>query len=106
MSWIYLVIAGIFEICFAISLKYSESFSKPLPSILFIVFTILSYIFLDKALGTIPLGTAYAVWTGIGACGIAVIGIFLLKEPASFWRIFFIFTLIGSIIGLKFVSNH
>ncbi len=106
MSWTYLIIAGIFEICFAISLKYSESFTKPLPSVLFIVFTILSYIFLDKALGTIPLGTAYAVWTGIGACGIAVIGIFLLKEPVDFWRIFFIFTLIASIIGLKFVSSH
>ncbi len=106
MSWTYLIIAGIFEICFAISLKYSESFSKPVPTVLFIVFTILSYFFLDKALGTIPLGTAYAVWTGIGACGIAVIGIFLLEEPVEFWRIFFIFTLIGSIIGLKFVSNH
>lgn len=106
MSWIYLIIAGIFEICFATSLKYSESFSKPLPTVLFIVFTILSYFFLDKALGTIPLGTAYAIWTGIGAVGIAVIGIIFLKEPADFWRLFFICTLIGSIIGLKFVSNH
>ncbi len=105
MSWIYLIIAGIFEICFATSLKYSESFSKPVPTILFIVFTILSYFFLDKALGTIPLGTAYAIWTGIGACGIAVIGLIFLKEPADFWRLFFIITLIGSIIGLKFTSN-
>lgn len=106
MSWIYLIIAGIFEICFAISLKYSYSFSKPLPTVLFIVFTILSYIFLDKSLGTIPLGTAYAIWTGIGVLGIAIIGIAFLKEPADFWRIFFIFTLISSIIGLKFVSNQ
>lgn len=105
MSWIYLLIAGVFEICFAISLKYAEGFSKPLPSVLFILFTILSYFFLDKAIGTIPLGTAYAIWTGIGATGIAIIGIFYLGEPAGFWRIFFIFTLIGSIIGLKFVSN-
>ncbi len=105
MSWIFLVIAGIFEICFAISLKYSESFSKPIPSVLFIVFTILSYIFLNKAIETIPLGTAYAIWTGIGAVGIALIGIFFLNEPAGFWRIFFIFTLISSIIGLKFISN-
>ncbi len=105
MSWIYLIIAGVFEICFATSLKYSESFTKLVPTILFIVFTILSYFFLDKALGTIPLGTAYAIWTGIGAFGIAVIGILFLKEPADFWRLFFIITLIGSIVGLKFVSN-
>jgi quaternary ammonium compound-resistance protein SugE len=106
MSWIYLIIAGVFEICFATSLKYSESFTKPVPTILFIVFTILSYFFLDKALGTIPLGTAYAVWTGIGAVGIAVIGLIFLKEPADFWRLFFIFTLIASIIGLKFTANN
>lgn len=105
MSWIYLLIAGVFEISFALSLKYSESFSRPVPTVLFIVFTILSYFFLDKAITHIPLGTAYAVWTGIGAAGIAAIGIIVLKEPAEFWRIFFIFTLIGSIIGLKFVTN-
>ena len=105
MNWIYLIIAGVFEICFAISLKYSESFTKPLPSVLFIIFTFLSYFFLDKSLGTIPLGTAYAIWTGIGAFGIAVIGLVVLKEPSDFWRMFFLFTLIGSIIGLKFTSN-
>lgn len=106
MGWVYLIIAGIFEICFAASLKYSESFTKLVPTILFIVFTVLSYYFLDKALGTIPLGTAYAIWTGIGAFGIAVIGILFLKEPVDFWRLFFIITLIGSIIGLKFASNN
>ncbi len=106
MSWIYLLIAGVFEISFALSLKYSESFTRLWPTIGFIVFTILSYFFLNKALGTIPLGTAYAIWTGIGACGIAVIGIIFLKEPADFWRIFFILTLISSIIGLKLVSNN
>ncbi|MBZ0202003.1 MAG: multidrug efflux SMR transporter [Ignavibacteria bacterium] len=105
MSWIYLLIAGVFEICFALSLKYSESFSKPVPTVLFIVFTILSYFFLDKTITYIPLGTAYAVWTGIGAAGIALIGIVFLKEPAEFWRLFFIFTLIGSIVGLKFVTK-
>jgi quaternary ammonium compound-resistance protein SugE len=106
MHWIYLIIAGIFEVCFAVSLKYSENFTKVLPSILFIVFTILSYIFLNKAMGTIPLGTAYAVWTGIGAFGVAVIGLIFLKEPLEFWRMFFLLTLIGSIIGLKFVTNN
>jgi quaternary ammonium compound-resistance protein SugE len=105
MHWIYLVIAGIFEICFATSLKFSENFTKAMPTILFIVFTILSYFFLNKAMGTIPLGTAYAVWTGIGAFGVAIIGLVLLKEPFEFWRIFFLITLIGSIIGLKFVTN-
>jgi quaternary ammonium compound-resistance protein SugE len=106
MGWVYLILAGIFEICFAASLKYSESFTKLVPTILFIVFTVLSYYFLDKALGTIPLGTAYAIWTGIGAFGIAVIGILFLKEPVDFWRLFFIITLIGSIIGLKFTANN
>jgi quaternary ammonium compound-resistance protein SugE len=105
MSWIYLLIAGVFEISFALSLKYSESFTKLWPTIGFIVFTILSYYFLDKALGTIPLGTAYAIWTGIGAIGIAVIGMAFLKEPVDFWRIFFIIALVSSIIGLKLVSN-
>lgn len=106
MSWIYLLIAGVFEISFALSLKYSESFTKLWPTIGFIVFTILSYYFLDKALGTIPLGTAYAIWTGIGAIGIALTGIFYLNEPAGFWRIFFIITLVSSIIGLKLVTNN
>jgi quaternary ammonium compound-resistance protein SugE len=106
MSWIYLIIAGIFEICFATSLKYSESFTKLVPSVLFIVFTVLSYYFLNRALATIPLGTAYAVWTGIGALGVALIGLTVLKEPFDFWRIFFLLTLVGSIIGLRFVSNN
>jgi quaternary ammonium compound-resistance protein SugE len=105
MSWIYLIIAGVFEICFAVSLKYSASFTKLVPTILFTLFTILSYFFLNKAMGTIPLGTAYAVWTGIGAFGVAVIGIIILKEPADFWRLFFMVTLIGSIVGLKFTAN-
>ncbi len=106
MHWIYLIIAGVFEICFATSLKYSESFTKPLPTILFIVFTILSYFFLDKAIGTIPLGTAYAIWTGIGAIGVAIIGVLFLREPLEFWRLFFLVTLVGSIIGLRFVTNQ
>lgn len=90
MSWLYLLIAGVFEICFAVSLKYSAGFTKPLPSVLFIIFTILSYLFLDKSLETIPLGTAYAIWTGIGATGIAFIGIFYLGElPVS--GVYFLF---------------
>jgi quaternary ammonium compound-resistance protein SugE len=60
---------------------------------------------LYKATQTLPMGTAYAVWTGVGACGTVIVGILFFKEPAAFWRLFFLFTLIGSIIGLKFVSN-
>jgi quaternary ammonium compound-resistance protein SugE len=104
MNWIFLIIAGIFEICFAVSLKYAEGFTKLIPTVLFAVFALLSFFFLTKAIETIPIGTAYAVWTGIGACGITLIGIFYFNEPIDFWRVFFISTLIISIVGLKLIS--
>lgn len=72
---------------------------------MFFVSITLSFYFLNKAIQVIPMGTAYAVWTGIGAVGTVVVGIMLFKEPSDFWRMFFIFLLIGSILGLKFVSN-
>lgn len=104
MSWIYLLLAGVFEIGFTTCLKMSESFSKPLPTLGFIFFTILSFAMLTKALQGIPLGTAYAIWTGIGACGTALIGIWLFGDPAGTLRILFLLLLITSIIGLKLVS--
>ncbi|MCB5183917.1 multidrug efflux SMR transporter [Methylobacillus gramineus] len=104
MSWIYLVLAGLLEIGFTTCLKMSESFSKPLPSIGFLIFAFLSFFMLTKALEGIPLGTAYAVWTGIGACGTAIIGIWLFGDPAGTLRLLFLLLLIGSIIGLKVVS--
>jgi quaternary ammonium compound-resistance protein SugE len=106
MHWIYLIIAGIFEIGFTTSLKLSNNFTAPKWTIAFFVCISLSFHFLNLSIKVIPIGTAYAVWTGIGAVGTALIGIFFFRESAEFWRLFFILTLIGSIIGLKLVSPY
>ena len=105
MSWVYLILAGLFEIGFATTLKLSNNLTKFWPSVVFFVCITLSFYFLEKSLDKIPLGTAYAIWTGIGAVGTVVIGIIFYKEPASALRILFLLTLIGSIIGLKFTSQ-
>ncbi len=104
MAWIYLLLAGLFEIGFTTMLKLSNNFSKLYPSIGFFIFSFLSFWLLSKAIQTIPLGTAYAVWTGIGAVGTVLIGIFFFQESAGFWRVFFISILIMSLVGLKLVS--
>lgn len=105
MYWIILIIAGMFEFGFTTCLKLSENFTKLIPSVGFVIAVVLSFIFLNWSLKGIPLGTAYAVWTGIGAFGTALIGIFVFKEPATFLRLFFIFAIVASVIGLKFVSD-
>ncbi len=101
MYWLLLVIAGMFEIAFIISLKHSDGLTKLIPTLFFILFEILSLFCLAKTLNKIPIGTAYAVWTGIGAAGAALLGIFIFNEPVSILRLFFITTLVISIIGLK-----
>jgi quaternary ammonium compound-resistance protein SugE len=106
MAWIYLIIAGLFEVTFTTSLKMSDNFSHRWWTLFFFVSISLSFFFLNKAIQTIPMGTGYAVWTGIGAVGTVIIGVLFFKEPASLWRLLFIFLLIGSIIGLKLVSDH
>jgi quaternary ammonium compound-resistance protein SugE len=106
MAWVYLFVAGLFEVAFTTSLKMSDNFSHRWWSTMFFISITLSFHFLNKAIQTIPIGTAYAVWTGIGAVGTAVIGIALFKEPSDFLRLLFIFLLIGSILGLKLVSSH
>ena len=105
MAWVILFIAGLTEIGWAVGLKYTEGFTRVVPTTLTVGCMVLSIVLLGIALKTLPLGTAYAVWTGIGAVGTAIIGIYLFKEPSDFWRIFFIMLLIGSIIGLKLVSK-
>lgn len=106
MSWFYLIIAGLFEVGFTTSLKLSNSFSNRWWATLFLVSITLSFYFLNKAIENIPMGTAYAVWTGIGAVGTVIVGMILFREPSDFWRLFFIFLLIGSVLGLKLVSNQ
>lgn len=105
MAWTYLIIAGLFEVGFTTSLKMSNNFSQRWWSLMFFICITLSFHFLNKAIQEIPIGTAYAVWTGIGATGTVIIGMTFFKEPSDILRLFFIFLLIGSIIGLKLVSS-
>ena len=108
MNWIILIIAGLCETGFTYCLGRAKGVTGAEYGwwmVGFLVFTILSMGLLAKATETLPIGTAYPVWTGIGAVGTVVIGILFFKEPATFWRMFFIFTLIVSIIGLKTVGQ-
>lgn len=104
VAWLYLFVAGIFEICFTTCLKLSEGFTKLWPSLGFLVATIASFSLLSMALTRIPLGTAYAVWTGIGAFGTALVGMIFFKDPVTFWRVFFLLGIILCVVGLKAVS--
>lgn len=106
MDWIILVVAGLFEIVWAIGLKYSEGFSRPLPSVITVVGMVISVVLLAVALRTLPVGTAYAVWTGIGAAGTAVIGMLVLGEPAEALRLVCIGLIVAGVIGLRLVSGH
>ena len=105
MAWIWLILAAACEIAFAGSLKLTQNFTDLKWSVFFVFFYILSIILLNKAVQQIPIGTAYAVWTGIGAAGTVLIGVLYFKEPYNFWRVLFLCTLILSIVGLKFVSK-
>lgn len=108
MNWVILIIAGLFEVGFASCLgkaKETTGTDSYLWYAGFLVCLTISMLLLMKATQTLPLGTSYAVWTGIGAVGTVLMGIFVFNEPATFWRIFFICTLIASIVGLKAVSN-
>ncbi len=104
MAWTYLAVAGLFEIGWAIGLKYSNGFSKPLPSLLTAVAMGLSIWLLALAMKTIPVGTAYAVWTGIGAVGVAVLGMLLFGESREIMRVTCLFLIVTGIVGLKIVS--
>ena len=104
MAWIYLTIAGLFEIGWAIGLKYTEGFTRLLPSLWNIGSMILSIVLLGLALKTLPVGTAYAVWTGIGAVGTAALGIYLFAEPATVARLLCIGLILSGIVGLKLVT--
>ena len=108
MNWMLLIIAGLFEVGFASCLgkaKESTGNEALMWYAGFLICLLISMYLLVKATQALPVGTAYAVWTGIGAVGTALVGILVFKEPANFWRIFFITTLIASVIGLKAVSH-
>ncbi|HRO43040.1 MAG TPA: multidrug efflux SMR transporter, partial [Flavipsychrobacter sp.] len=108
MNWMLLIIAGLFEVGFTTCLGKAKETSGNESLVWMVGFFVslsVSMFLLYKATQTLPLGTAYAVWTGIGAVGTVIVGIVFFKEPVAFWRLFFITTLIGSIIGLKAVSH-
>ncbi len=104
MSWFLLFLAGLFEIGWAIGLKYTEGFSKPLPTILTVAAMVASIVLLGMALRTLPLGTAYAIWTGIGTVGTVILGIVLFAEPATALRLGCIGLIVAGIAGLKLTA--
>lgn len=106
MAWISLIIAGLLEVVWAVGLKYTEGFSRLVPSIVTVGGMIASFFFLSLALKSLPLGTAYAVWTGIGTIGTVILGMIFFKEPVDMVRILFIMTIIVGITGLKVTAGH
>ncbi|MBZ4371278.1 quaternary ammonium compound efflux SMR transporter SugE [Corallococcus sp. AS-1-6] len=104
-SWILLVIAGLLEVAWTVGLKYTQGFTRPLPSVLTVGAIIASMGLLGLAVKQLPIGTAYAVWVGIGAAGAAIAGMVLFQEPATPSRLFFLGMMIVAIIGLKFTSG-
>jgi len=100
-----LFIAGLFECAWAVGLKYSEGFSRPVPSVLTIAAMLVSFWLLSVAMKTVPVGTAYAVWTGIGAAGVAVAGMLLFNESRDLARLFCIFLIIAGVAGLRFLPG-
>ncbi len=104
MAWIYLLIAAALEIVWAIGLKYTEGWTKLVPSLITGAAMIVSFNFLSLALKSLPIGTAYAIWTGIGAVGTAILGIFLFGESSDWKRIVCIFLIVSGIVGLKLFS--
>lgn len=105
MAWIMLILAGIFEVVWAYSMKLSDGFSKLTPSIVTIFFMILSFALLAYAMRTLPLGTAYTIWTGIGAVGSFLVGIFVLGEPASAMRMLAAVLIISGLVLMKISSS-
>ena len=104
MNWIYLAIAGVLEVAWAIGLKYTEGWTRLVPSLVTAALMIASFYFLSMAVRTLPIGTAYAVWTGIGTVGAAILGMFLFDEPRDVVRVLCILLIIAGIAGLKVTS--
>lgn len=105
-AWIFLVFAGLLEIVWAVGLKYTEGFTKLMPSSITIAAMIVSMYLLGKAASVLPIGTAYGVWVGIGTVGASILGIILFKESAAPSKIIFLVMLVISIVGLKMTATH
>ena len=103
MSWIYLLCAGVFEIVWAVTMKHTDGFTQLWPSIGVVVAMVISFILLACAIRHIPLGTAYAVWAGIGAAGAAICGVIFYGEPTSLWRVLSLCAIVAGVLGLKFL---
>lgn len=104
MSWLLLLLAGLFEVAWAIGLKYTDGFSRPFPTLLTLIAMAVSVLLLAIAVKQLPLSTAYAVWTGIGAVGTVLMGIWLFNEPATLARVLCLLLIIIGILGLKFIG--
>jgi quaternary ammonium compound-resistance protein SugE len=104
MAWFLLFLAGLFEIGWAVGLKYTDGFTRPMPTILTIISMVISVVLLGLAVKTLPMGTAYAVWTGIGTVGTVLLGIWLLGDPATFVRLACIGLIVAGIAGLKLAA--
>lgn len=104
MAWMFLFAAGMLEIVWVIALKMSEGFSKLIPSAVMVVSIVSSFLLLNLSIRSLPIGVAYAVWTGMGAAGAVLAGIVLFKEPCSFLHVFFLSMIIVGLVGIKFVS--
>lgn len=106
MQWFYLILAGFFEVGWAVGLKFSDGFTKIIPSIFTVVTMAASLYFLSLSLKTLPLSSSYAIWTGIGTIGTVILGIIIFKEPISVVRIVCVLLIVAGIVGLKLVSSN
>ena len=105
MAWVILIFAGIFEVVWAYSMKLSEGFTKLTPSIVTVIFMLLSFALLAYAMRTLPLGTAYTIWTGIGAIGAFLVGVFVLGEPATIMRLLAAVLIVSGLVLMKLSSS-
>ncbi|WP_072396345.1 multidrug efflux SMR transporter [Hyphomicrobium sp. CS1GBMeth3] len=105
MGWIYLLLSGVIECAFTTTIRYTDGFTRLWPTALVLALAAVSFFLVAKATETIPLGTAYAFWGGLGAVGTVIIGALYFNEPVTFWRMFFLALLIISLVGLKLVTE-
>ena len=106
INWMCLFVAGLLEIVWVVALKYAENFSKLLPTAGVVVSIVSSFLLLNFAIRTLPIGLSYAIWTGMGAAGAVAAGIILFGEPTGFWQLLFLSMIVVGIIGINFVSEH